>query len=176
MLMLRALLQGCYIGPVPSVLTVFVALLDMVYFWQSVMCSIEREVNHMATFEERLAAIEHEHEELKQKIELQTIAIGALVNKAALERLNEKYDKLFEALAAHDTFINHQLAELREKVEVDVEGKIAGLQTGVRQGFEAMNARFETVATKDDLKAMNVRFDQIMLALAALAPKPDQKA
>ena len=45
----------------------------------------------MATIEERLARIEQEHAALKEKIELQTIAIGALVTKATLERLNEKY-------------------------------------------------------------------------------------
>lgn len=104
----------------------------------------------MATFEERLIAIEHEHEEfkqeheeLKQKFELHTIAIGALVNKATLERLSEKNDKLFDALIAHDQFTNQQLAELREKVEVQIEGKIVGLQTAMRQGFEAVNTRFE---------------------------------
>jgi chromosome segregation ATPase len=142
----------------------------------------------MATFEERLTAIEQEHAELKhdnaelkQKIELQTIAIGGLVNKSMLERLNEKNDKIFQALVTHDGFTNQQLSELRERGEVQVEGKIAGLQTEMRQSFEAVGARFETVATKDDfqvvnarLDSMDTRFDQIMLALTALAPKPEQ--
>jgi hypothetical protein len=171
----------------------------------------------MATIEERLAAIEHDHEELKQKIELQTIAIGALVNKATLEKLNEKYDKLFQALQNHDQFISMQLSELREKVEVQVEGKIVGMQTEMRQSFSAVNARFEQQDGKiagvqaemrqgfnavnarfeqQDGKiagvqaemrqgfdvvnarfgAMDARFDQIMVLLAALAPKPDQGA
>lgn len=128
----------------------------------------------MATFEERLAAIEQEHTELKQKMELQTIAIGGLVNKAMLERINEKNDKIFQALISHDEFTNHQLSELRERVEVQVEGRIAGLQTEMRQGFATVNARLETMATKDDLSAVNARLDQITLALAALAPKPEQ--
>jgi hypothetical protein len=135
----------------------------------------------MATIEERLAAIEQEHAELKQKIDLQTLAIGGLVNKAMLERINEKDDKIFQALIAHDEFTNRQLSEFRERVEVQVEGKIAGMQTEMRQGFDAVNARLETMATKDDLSTMNTRFeamdarfDQIMLALAALAPKPEQ--
>ncbi|MGH2507493.1 MAG: hypothetical protein ACRDHZ_08845 [Ktedonobacteraceae bacterium] len=134
----------------------------------------------MATIEERLATIEREHEELKRKIELQTIAIGALVNKATLERLNEKNDKIFDALITHDQLTNRQLAEIREKLEVQVEGKIAGLQTEVRQRFEAVNTRLEAVATEDDLSTINThfeaRFDQIMLALAVLTPKPDQAA
>ncbi len=127
----------------------------------------------MATFEERLTAIEHNNEELKQKLELHTIALGALVNKAALERLNERYDKLFEALSNYDEFTNRQLAELRERVEIDVEGKIAGMQTEMRQSFDAVDARFETMVTKDDLSAVNARLDQIMLLLT---PKPDQGA
>jgi phage shock protein A len=139
----------------------------------------------MATFEERLAAIEneyaelkqehaslkHENDDLKQKIELHTIAIGGLVNKAMLERINEKNDKIFQALQNHDQFTNTQLAELREKVEVQVEGRITGLQTEVRQGFERQDKQIA------DLRGeMNARFDQIMFALAALAPKPDQEA
>lgn len=55
----------------------------------------------MATIEERLAHLEHEHAELKndnaelkKAIELHTIALGALVNKATLERLNEILDAL----------------------------------------------------------------------------------
>jgi len=135
----------------------------------------------MATFEERLTAIEQEHTELrhdnaelKQKIELQTIAIGGLVNKAMLERINETNDKIFQRLIAHDEFTNQQLSELREKVEVQVEGKIVGMQTEMRQGFDAVNARFDAMATKDDLSAMNARFDQILLVLNTLTTKPDQ--
>jgi predicted transcriptional regulator len=142
----------------------------------------------MATLEERLAAIEQEHAELKQKIEMQTLAISGLVNKAMLERINEKNDKIFQALITHDQFTNQQLSELRERVEVQVEGKIVGLQTVVRQGFEAVNARFdavdarldtvdarfnavdarlETMATKDDLSAMNARFEARFEAMDA---------
>lgn len=135
----------------------------------------------MATLEERLTSLEHDQAELKQnnaelkeKVELHTLAIGGLVNKAMLEAINEKNDKIFQALEAHDHFTNVQLAELREKVEVDVEGKIAGLQTEVRQGFGAVNARLETMATKDDLSAMNARFDQIVLLLNSLTPKQDK--
>lgn len=88
----------------------------------------------MPTIEERLQAIEQEHTALKKTIELQTIAIGALVNKAALEKLNEKYDKLFEILISHDRFTNEQLAELRNQY-TELDGKIVGLQTEMRQRF-----------------------------------------
>ncbi len=51
----------------------------------------------MSTIEERLHALEQEQAQLKKITELQTIVIGALANKAPLEQLNEKYDRLLEA-------------------------------------------------------------------------------
>ena len=127
----------------------------------------------MATIEERLARIEQEHAALKEKIELQTIAIGALVTKATLERLNEKYEKLFDALMAHDRFTNTQLAELRNQ-QIEEDGKIVGLQTEMRQSFDAVNARFDAMDARFDVQ--DKKFDQIMLVLNTLAPKPDQEA
>ena len=48
----------------------------------------------MPTIEERLQALEHEHIELKKTIELQTIAIGALVGALALgsEAWNDSFE------------------------------------------------------------------------------------
>lgn len=94
----------------------------------------------MATLEERMQAIEQEHTALKKTIELQTIAIGALVNKATLEKLNEKYDKLFETLINHDRFTNEQLAELRNQ-HAELDGKIVGLQTEMRQRFTELDGK-----------------------------------
>lgn len=106
----------------------------------------------MATIEERLTLIENEHArleyehtrlkndnaELKKTIELQTIAIGALVNKAALERLNEKYDKILDVLMSHDRFMDVQLAELRDQ-HSELDGKVVGLQVEMRQRFDAQD-------------------------------------
>src|SRR5260370_24741638 len=99
--------------------------------------------HYMASVEERLTAIEQDNAklkrdnaELKEKIGLHTLAIGGLVNKAMLESINEKNDNIFKALTDHDQLTNQQLAELREKIEVQVEGKIVGLQTEMRQRFE----------------------------------------
>jgi hypothetical protein len=100
----------------------------------------------MPTIEERLQALEQEHTELKKTIELQTIAIGALVNKAALEKLNEKYDKIFDALMAHDRFTNEQLAELRQQ-QTKEDGKIVGLQTEMRQRFNEQDSKFAELQT-----------------------------
>jgi hypothetical protein len=95
----------------------------------------------MPTIEERLQALEQEHAELKKTIELQTIAIGALVTKTTLERLNEKYDKIFNALIAHDQLTNEQLAEMRTQ-HIEIDGKIVGLQTEMRQRFSEQDNKF----------------------------------
>jgi hypothetical protein len=92
----------------------------------------------MSTLEERVQALEQEHADLKKTIELQTIAIGALVNKATLERLNEKYDKIFDVLINHDRLTNERLGGMQNQIiELDnkLDGKIVGLQTEMRQHF-----------------------------------------
>ncbi len=101
----------------------------------------------MPTIEERLQALEQEHTQLKKTIELQTIAIGALVNKAMLEKLNEKYDKIFDTLMTHDHFTNGQLAELRTQ-QIETDGKIVGLQTEMRQRFTEQDSKFDTRLSK----------------------------
>lgn len=127
----------------------------------------------MTTFEERLTAIEqehaefkHENAELKQKMELQTIAIGGLVNKTILERINEKNDRTLKALEDHDKFTNMQLAELRETLEVQVEGKIAGMQTEMRQGFASVDQRLNDHTT---------RFDRVETLLAQILTRLPEK-
>jgi chromosome segregation ATPase len=101
----------------------------------------------MPTIEERLQTLEQEHTTLKKTIELQTIAIGALVNKAALEKLNEKYDKIFDALMAHNQLTNEQLAELRRQ-QIEEDGKIVGLQTEMRQRFNEQDSKIAGLDSK----------------------------
>jgi hypothetical protein len=141
----------------------------------------------MATIEERVQALEQEHAELKKALELQTVAIGALVSKTTLEKLIEQDDKLFDTLIAHDRLTNERLGHLQTQViEVDgkitglqvetrqgfteLDGKIVGLQTEMRQRFDAVNNRFEDLE-----QGMNSRFDQITLLLNALGSQPEQE-
>ena len=140
----------------------------------------------MATIEDRLQSLEQEqtelkktHVEIKKTIELQTIAIGALVNKATLEKLNDKYEKLFDTLIEHDRFTNEQLAELRDhQIETDgkvvglqtqlrqtdkqlpeIDGKVVGLQTQLRQTEKRIDARFEQVDAR--FERVDARFEQV---------------
>ncbi len=110
----------------------------------------------MATFEERLTAIEQEHAELKhenadlkEKIDLHTLALSGMVNKGKLDQINAQNDKIFQALQNHDQFISMQLSELREKME-QVDGKIIGVQTEMRQGFSEIKLLLNTLTNKPD--------------------------
>jgi chromosome segregation ATPase len=108
----------------------------------------------MATLKERVARVEHEiarvdHEnaELKRAVEVQNIALGALVNKATLEKINEQNDKIFDTLMSHDQFTNHQLAELRGQL-TEQDGKIVGMQTEMRQRFAEQDGKITAVDGK----------------------------
>ena len=120
----------------------------------------------MATLEERVQALEQENAELRQRIELHTIAIGGLINKAALEAINEKNDNIFKALTDHDQFTNLQLSELREKVEVEIAGKIVGMQTEMRQRFTQLEATQREHTT---------RFDHIQTLLTQIVARLPEK-
>jgi len=84
---------------------------------------------------------------LEQTAELHTIALHAMVDKTTLEKLSEKYDKLFDALMTHDHITNVQLAELREK-DIELDGKIAGLQTEMRQRFAEQDGKIAAIESR----------------------------
>ncbi len=105
----------------------------------------------MATFEERIARVEQENAELKRAVELLNIALGALVNKVALEKVNEQNGKIFDTLTRHDQFTNQQLAELRGQL-TEQDGKIVGLQTEMRQRFGEV---------KQDVGSIYARFNDL---------------
>lgn len=109
----------------------------------------------MSTIEERLQTLEQEHTNLKKTIELQTIAIGALVNKAALERLNERYDKILDALLTHDNLTNERLGDMQGQI-IELDGKIVGVQTEMRQRFNEQDSK------------VGIRFDHIEILLAQI--------
>ena len=109
----------------------------------------------MATIEERVQALEQEIVARKKAEELLTIAVRALVSKEAFEKLQdtveaaqEQNGKLFDVITTQNAFTNQQLAELRAKVEVQVEGKIVGMQTEMRQRFAEQDGKITGVQTE----------------------------
>lgn len=108
----------------------------------------------MPTIEERLQTLEQEHTELKRSntelqkaVELMNIALGALVNKATLEKVNEQNNKIFDTLIRHDQFTNQQLAELRGQF-TELDGKVVGLQTEMRQRFTEQDSKIAGLDSK----------------------------
>jgi len=108
----------------------------------------------MATLEERMAHVEHEiarveHEnaELKKAVELLNTALGALVSRATLEKVNERSGKIFDTLMRHDQFTNQQLTELRGQL-TEQDGKIVGMQTEMRQRFEQQGGQIVGLQTE----------------------------
>jgi hypothetical protein len=102
----------------------------------------------MATIEERVQALEQENAARKKAEELLTIAVRALVSKEAFEKLQdtveksqEQYGKLFDALNNHNVFTNQRLADIQDRI-IAVDGKIVGLQTETRQHFAQIDQRF----------------------------------
>jgi len=109
----------------------------------------------MATIEERVQALEQEIVARKKAEELLTIAVRALVSKEAFEKLQDSIEesqeqngKLFDVINTQNAFTIQQLAELREKVEVQVEGKIVGMQTEMRQRFAEQDGKITALDGK----------------------------
>jgi chromosome segregation ATPase len=150
----------------------------------------------MATIEKRLQALEREHQtlgrehtDLKKTIELQTIAIHALVSKEACERLQdtveksqEQNGKLFDVLNNHNIFTNERLGDIQNQIEEldgkiagqqteirqrfsDQDGKIVGLQTEMRQRFNEQDSKIAVMATKDDIANMATNLRSEMAAM-----------
>ena len=132
---------------------------------------------HMPTIEERLQALEREHErlqtleqehtQLKKTVELQTIAIGALGNKFTLEKLNEKYDKMFDVLMAHDRLTNERLGDIQSQI-IEQDGKTVGLQTEMRQRFNETDQRF------NKLDQRFATLENTLAQVLARLPEPPQ--
>jgi SMC interacting uncharacterized protein involved in chromosome segregation len=130
-----------------------------------------KEATFVATIEERLQALEREHEqlqtlkrehsELKKTIELQTIAIRALVSKEAFEKLQntveeiqataeksqEQNGKLFDVLNNHNIFTNERFGDIQTQL-VELDGKIIGQQTEMRQHFSEQDGKIVGLQTE----------------------------
>jgi len=65
-----------------------------------------------------------------------------------VEASQEQNGKLFDVINTQNAFTNQQLAELREKVEVQVEGKIVGMQTEMRQRFAEQDGKIVGMQTE----------------------------
>jgi SMC interacting uncharacterized protein involved in chromosome segregation len=135
----------------------------------------------MATLEERVQALEQDHAQLKKTIELQTIAIRALISKEAFEKLQDTVEKLQETLQEaqeqngklFNVLIN-QGATINNRITdqyTELEGKIVGLQTETRQHFAEQDEKIVGLQTETRQRFTTV---ETMLAqiLTRLPEKP----
>jgi chromosome segregation ATPase len=157
-----------------------------------------KEKKSVSTIEERLQALEREHTQLKKTIELQTIAIRALVSKEALEKLQDTVEKIQEQngktidkvdllaidnrntrqsleraetsqeslkldferqekrIVHFERQTNDQLTDIKADTTIlkeqfiETDGKVAGLQTEMRQTAKQTEVHFEKVETRFD--------------------------
>lgn len=116
----------------------------------------------MSTIEERVQALEQENAARKKAEELLTIAVHALVSKETFENLQEtikqsqeQNGRLFDALNAHNILTNERLGDIQSQT-IEVDGKIVGQQTEMRQHFAELHKRF----TEQDYKITGLQTTQ----------------
>jgi hypothetical protein len=133
----------------------------------------------MASIEERLTALEQENAALKKSVELQMIALRALVTKEAFEAMRETINKIFDVLMSHDQLTNERLGDLQTQV-IELDGKIVGLQTEMRQRFEQQDEKIvgldgKIVGLDGKVVGLQTRYDQqekLLLQILDRLPPP----
>ena len=122
----------------------------------------------MATIEKRLQALEQENAARKKAEELLTIAIRAFVSKEAFEKLRDTVEKLqetmeksqeqngkiFDIINNHNIFTNERLGDIQSQL-IETDGKVAGLQTEMRQRFNEQDGKIVGLQTE-----MRQRFNE----------------
>ena len=111
--------------------------------------SHKRKAKPRPSLEERVQALEQEIVARKKAEELLTIAVRALVSKEAFENLQgtveksqEQHGKLFDVLNNHNIFTNERLVDIQNQI-IEIDGKTVGLQTEMRQRFDAVDTRLD---------------------------------
>ena len=119
----------------------------------------------MPTIEERLQALEQENVARKKTEELLTIAVRALVSKEAFEKLQdtvekfqEQNGKIFDILNNHNIFTNERLGDIQTQL-IELDGKIAGQQTEMRQRFNEQDGKIAGLQTT--VNEHTTRFDRV---------------
>src|SRR5258708_2164154 len=99
-------------------------------------------------FEKLQETVEKLQETVESKEAFEKLQGAVEKLQETVEKSQEQNGKLFDVINTHNAFTNHQLAELREKVEVQVEGKIVGMQTEMRQRFAEQDGKITGVQTE----------------------------
>lgn len=143
------------------------------------MATIEERLQALEREHERLQVLEQEHTQLKKTIELQTIAIRALVSKEAFEKLQDTVEKIqeqngktFDALIVHDRLTNERLGDIQTQLIeqdnkiVELDGKVVGLQTEMRQRFNGQDSKIAGLERRFD--QTDIRLDRLETLLTRI--------
>lgn len=119
----------------------------------------------MPTLEERVQALEQENIARKKAEELLTVAVHALVSKEAFEKLQETVEKsqeqnskLFDVLNTHNVITNERLADLQGQI-IELDGKVVGLQTEMRQRFAEQDGKI--VGLQTEVRRLDSKVSQL---------------
>jgi hypothetical protein len=120
-----------------------------------------KEKESMATLEERLQALEQEHTQLKKTIELQTIAIRALVSKEAFEKLQDTVGRIETA---------------QESLKLDFERQEKRIIRFEQQTNDQLTAiKADTAATKADTTTLKEQVALVVTMLRRVLPPEEQR-
>jgi flagellar capping protein FliD len=115
----------------------------------------------MATIEERLQALEQEHTQLKKTIELQTIAIRALVSKEAFEKLQDTVEKIKTSQESLKLDFEHQ------------EKRIIHFERQTNDQFTNINDRLTNVQA--DTTTLKEQLALVVTMLRRVLPPEEQR-
>jgi hypothetical protein len=115
----------------------------------------------MATLEERLQTLEQEHTQLKKTIELQTIAIRALVSKESFEKLQDTVGRIETA---------------QESLKLDFERQEKRIIRFEQQTNDQLTAiKADTAATKADTTTLKEQVALVVTMLRRVLPPEEQR-
>lgn len=133
----------------------------------------------MPTLEERVQALEQENVARKKAEELLTVAVHALVSKEAFEKLQETVEKsqeqnskLFDVLNTHNVITNERLADLQGQI-IELDGKVVGLQTEMRQRFAEQDGKI--VGLQTEVRRLDSKVSQLDSKVMGLQAEMHQR-
>jgi hypothetical protein len=125
------------------------------------MATLEERIQALEREHERLQTLEQEHTQLKKTIELQTIAIRALVSKEAFEKLQDTVGRL--ETAQENLKLNFERQEKR----------IIRFEQQTNDQLTAIKA--DTAATKADTTTLKEQLALVVTMLRRVLPPEEQR-
>jgi hypothetical protein len=125
------------------------------------MATLEERIQALEREHERLQTLEQEHTQLKKTIELQTIAIRALVSKESFEKLQDTVGRIETA---------------QESLKLDFERQEKRIIRFEQQTNDQLTAiKADTAATKADTTTLKEQVALVVTMLRRVLPPEEQR-